>query len=150
MANVKYGPADSGRTISVILLPYAGTAPAQHAEMARILLVDDDPSIRTVVSLMLQRAGHCVTVASNGKESVALAEDQAPELVLSDLCMPEITGDEVLRAIKRIAPCAICILMTGDADQSTEFPDLDAQFLKKPFSMVTLIQTVESALCAAK
>lgn len=118
--------------------------------MASILLVDDDPSVRTVVSLMLERAGHRVSVAANGPESIELAEAHAPELVLSDLCMPGMAGDEVLRTIKETCPSAICILMTGDADQSSAFPDLDAQFLKKPFSMVTLIENVESALGAAK
>lgn len=118
--------------------------------MARILLVDDDPSVRTVVSLMLERAGHTVDVATNGAEALAKAAARPPELVLSDLCMPGMRGDEVLRAIKETAPYAICVLMTGDADQGTAFPGLDAQFLKKPFSMAGLIEAVESALGATK
>ncbi|RYZ79084.1 MAG: response regulator [Proteobacteria bacterium] len=79
--------------------------------MARILLVDDDLSVRTVVSLMLARGGHSVDVAASGEEAIVVAAENPPDLVLSDLCMPGMRGDEVLRKIKEEAPFSICFLM---------------------------------------
>lgn len=68
--------------------------------MARILIVDDDESVARVLTHFLREAGHAPSVASNGHQAL-LAVRAKPDLVLLDLGLPDISGDEVLRRLKR-------------------------------------------------
>lgn len=67
----------------------------------RILVVDDDPSVRDLVSLQLELEGHEVTTASDGAEALALIEaEPAPELVVLDVMMPQLNGWDVLERLR--------------------------------------------------
>lgn len=116
--------------------------------MARILLVDDDLSIRTVVALMLSRSGHRVSTACDGAEALEVAKTTSPDVVLSDLWMPGMRGDVLLRQISQAAPATSCILMTGDGEQQFHSERLVPSFLQKPFSYQELLDAVDGALCA--
>ena len=68
--------------------------------MARILVVDDEPSIRMLIRTILQGEGHQITTAANGREALEMVIENVPELIVLDLMMPEMDGVEVLRAIR--------------------------------------------------
>jgi len=118
---------------------------------ARILVVDDEPDLRTLANLALTQAGHDVVEASSGQEALALIDAAMPDLVLLDLLMPKQGGLEVLRILRsRPATAALpVIVLTGMDDESTtragfEFGATD--FLTKPFSIPQLAARVRACL----
>ncbi len=118
--------------------------------MARILVIDDDHSLREVVSFILDAAGHEVLAASDGQEGLALLE-QEPDLVITDVRMPGIDGIEVLRCIREesatISPPVIVLTAHGTVEQAVEAMQLGAfTYLLKPFARDELRLTVEQAL----
>ncbi|GDX82321.1 acetoacetate metabolism regulatory protein AtoC [Deltaproteobacteria bacterium] len=116
---------------------------------ARILVVDDEPSIRTVLRAHLARDGHDVAAAADGAEAVG-ALTQAPfDLVISDLRMPGMSGLELLSWCTREQPGLPVILITahGTVDAAVEALKLGAQdFITKPFDLDKLKQAVDKAL----
>ncbi len=66
-----------------------------------IAIVEDDQSIRDMYRLKFEADGYKVVVASNGKEGLVLAERSKPDVILLDLMMPEMTGDEMLKAMRK-------------------------------------------------
>ncbi len=118
--------------------------------MARILLIDDDISLREVVSFMLQEAGHEVLPAANGQAGLdRLNED--PDLVLTDIRMPGMDGMEVLKQIVEDAPAGappvIVLTAHGTVKQAVEAMRLGAfSYLLKPFARDELLLTVDQAL----
>jgi CheY-like chemotaxis protein/phosphoribosyl 1,2-cyclic phosphodiesterase len=118
---------------------------------ARILVVDDEPDLRTLANLALTQAGHVVVEASSGQEALALIDAAMPDLVLLDLLMPKQGGLEVLRILRsKPATAALpVIVLTGMDDERTtragfEFGATD--FLTKPFSIPQLAARVRAAL----
>ena len=73
---------------------------SETENMASILVIDDDPSIRTVFQRYLERLGYVVRVAANGREGIQLMEAEPPDLVITDIMMPEADGLEVIMAIR--------------------------------------------------
>ncbi len=69
--------------------------------MPKILLVEDNESIRKVMTLLLKRRGHDVLTAEDGEQAVALAQSEHPDLILMDLNLPVLDGWEATRRIKR-------------------------------------------------
>lgn len=117
--------------------------------MARILLIDDDTSLREVVSFMLQEAGHEVLPAADGQQGLDLL-DKNPDLVLTDIQMPVMDGMEVLRRIVEEDPEAspvIVLTAHGTVKQAVEAMRLGAfSYLLKPFARAELLLTVDQAL----
>jgi len=99
--------------------PRAATeTPAAPARALRILCIDDEPKIRDLLSDCLLAYNHAVTSGASGKEGLelfraALAQQQPFDLVITDLGMPEIDGEQVAREIKAMAPGVPVIMMTG-------------------------------------
>ena len=121
--------------------------------MARILLLDDSRTVLGIVGGHLREAGHEVYEASDGKLGLALFFQSHPDLVISDVVMPEMDGFEILRAIRATDPTTPMILMSGgghalrvdDLLRTARF--LGAwQVLRKPFSGEKLLQVVQGAL----
>jgi len=83
--------------------------------MARILVIDDDKDIRTLVEKFLSRDGHEVDLAENGKVGLKLAELNQYDLIITDIVMPEKDGIEVISALNRTFTPARIIAMTGGA-----------------------------------
>jgi DNA-binding response OmpR family regulator len=81
--------------------------------MARVLAIDDSPTVLEIVSERLTAAGHEVLQASDGKPGLTLFLRSSPDLVISDMVMPEMDGFEVLRAMRVAAPATPLILMSG-------------------------------------
>ena len=104
----------------------------------KILVVEDDPRLREAIvdTLMLKR--YEVTEAKNGKEAVVLLQEIQPDLVLTDINMPEMTGLELLAYIKQEHPWLPVLLMTayGDVSQAVQAMQQGADdYLMKPFEL---------------
>src|SRR5712692_8729479 len=115
---------------------------------ARILVVDDEASIRELCSRILSRA-YTVAVAGDGPTALAMARAQVPDLVLTDIRMPGISGLEAARQIISEAPDVSVVVMTGfnDFDNLRETVKLGVNgFLMKPFTPDDLLKTVGEGL----
>ncbi|HKY42372.1 MAG TPA: response regulator, partial [Pyrinomonadaceae bacterium] len=80
--------------------------------MANILVVDDELGMRQFLTHLLQREGHVVRVAENGREALDLLHAQAPDLIISDIRMPDMGGVDLLRAAREMLPEVEVIMMT--------------------------------------
>src|SRR5438552_13745174 len=90
---------------------------SKHAARRRILVVDDEPSIRRILSLVLQRDGHVVTEACSGAEALSLFEPGKFDLVFTDHFMPMMKGDELAAALKRRAPQQMIVMLTASLER---------------------------------
>jgi two-component system response regulator PilR (NtrC family) len=79
----------------------------------KILMVDDDPDVSEVLELMLTQMGHDVTAVTEGKEAIARFARDSYDLVITDVFMPEISGWEVVEAVKQKSPETPVFLITG-------------------------------------
>ncbi len=114
-------------------------------ENANVLVVDDEGAIRYSVSKTLQRVGYNVSEAASGEEALDIMKKQHFDVVLTDIRMPGLTGVELLRRIKEVAPDAIVILMTGYASLGTAVEALRLgahDYLIKPSSSQDIRQSV--------
>lgn len=114
-------------------------------ENANVLVVDDEGAIRYSVSKTLQRVGYNVSEAASGEEALDIMKKQHCDVVLTDIRMPGLTGVELLRRIKEVAPDAIVILMTGYASLGTAVEALRLgahDYLIKPSSSQDIRQSV--------
>lgn len=118
---------------------------------ARVLVVDDDLGIRTVLARLLRAEGYNVTLASDGLEALSLMQSAGYDLVISDVNMPGITGIELCRSMKHNAATRFVpvILVTGAADAELRLVGITAgadDFLNKPYDAVELRARVRSLL----
>jgi CheY-like chemotaxis protein len=114
----------------------------------RLLVIDDNPTIRTTVGSLLRDLGHTVAVAESGAAGLALLLETPVDLVLTDLQMPGLTGWEVARLVKAMDPRLPVVLVTGSAP--TIPPDQPERvwvdtILPKPFEVADM-QMVIGAL----
>ena len=85
----------------------------------RVLVVDDERSMRELLSIVLKRDGHDVLVAENGARAIELLKKQRVDILITDIRMPQISGVDVLREAKKIDPEIISIVMTAFASTDT-------------------------------
>jgi two-component system response regulator PilR (NtrC family) len=117
--------------------------------MANLLIVDDELGMRQFLTHLLQREGHKVRVAENGRVAMELLRQESAELILSDIRMPDMSGIELLRASRAFLPEVEVIMMTAFAnvDTAREAFLLGAyDFVQKPFDNDLLKETVARAL----
>ena len=113
-------------------------ASAEPAAKPRILIVDDEPSMREMLRIVLRRDGYDVTVAANGTEAIDILKRDRMDLLLSDIRMPDISGVEVLRVAKEANRDLVAFMMTAFAstDTAVEAMRLGAvDYFTKPFNM---------------
>jgi two-component system, cell cycle sensor histidine kinase and response regulator CckA len=116
-----------------------------------VLVVDDEPFIRDVVSMMIEGLGFAVLVAADGSEGVQLVEKHRQEifLVICDLSMPGMDGWQTITALRAIAPELPVALASGhrvDAAMCREHPDQPWVIMNKPYVFEALNELVQRAL----
>jgi two-component system KDP operon response regulator KdpE len=114
----------------------------------RILIVDDERQITRVLRTALQSSGYEVTVANNGLEAFDLFKSTSPDLIITDLAMPEMGGIELTRAVRRIAETPIIVLSVRE-QETMKVAALDEgadDYVTKPFSMPELLARVRANL----
>jgi DNA-binding response OmpR family regulator len=120
--------------------------------MARILIIDDEPHILLMVKKMMERAGYEVDLASNGSDGLRLFDHIQPDLVITDIIMPEKEGLETIREMRRKNKDLPIIAMSGggkiSADNYLETARIfgAARLVEKPFSQKLLLSYVEELL----
>jgi two-component system, NtrC family, response regulator PilR len=115
----------------------------------KILVVDDEQSLREVLSIMLKRAGYAVTSAMDGEEAIELLNKEIFDLVITDLRMPKIDGMEVLKAVKSASPETVVLIITAfaSADSAVEAMKQGAyDYLTKPFQVDEVQLIIRNAL----
>ena len=121
--------------------------------MAKILIVEDDESVRSFASRALASAGHATDTAGDGEEGLARIAEAGGgyDLVLSDIRMPAMDGIEMADKAARAYPGLKVMLMTGFADQRERASELDGTVLgvlQKPFTLAEMRACVERCLAA--
>jgi two-component system, OmpR family, response regulator ResD len=117
--------------------------------LGRVLVIDDDPTLREVVSDYLRRAGLDVAEASDGLAALALAEAAAPDLVVLDLMLPGIDGLEVCRRLRAAHPGVAVVMLTARGEEEDRIAGFEVgadDYVVKPFSPRELTLRVQSVL----
>ena len=116
--------------------------------MTRILVVDDERQITRMLRASLRASGYEVESAANGRDALALFEEHRPDMVITDLAMPQMDGLELTRAIRRRASTPILVLSVRDADtmKITALDEGADDYITKPFSMPELLARVRAQL----
>src|SRR3989475_11142417 len=115
----------------------------------RVLVVDDERSMRELLAIMLRQAGHDVTLAEGGEQAVDVLKNEAFDLVITDLRMRKVDGLGVLRAAKEHSPGAVGLVVTAFASTETavEAMKLGAyDYVTKPFKLEEIKLTIANAL----
>jgi len=119
---------------------------------ARILVVEDEPSIREVVSLYLRRAGYDVSVVQDGQEALESLAGQMPDLVVLDLMLPKVDGLEITRWLRERGDTPI-IMLTARREERDRIAGLEMgadDYVVKPFSPQELVSRVRAVLRRTK
>ena len=114
-------------------------------ELSRILVVDDEPTILQFVDRVLRDAGYVPTLAGSGPQALEAAKPGVFDLLLTDVAMPEMSGDELARQLRVIEPHLKVLYLTGYADRLFKEKITlweDEAFLEKPCSVTGLLEAV--------
>jgi DNA-binding NtrC family response regulator len=121
----------------------------KRREQTRILIIDDDESIRKTVSKALERAGYVVDTAENGTEAIEKAEANFYNLALIDIRLPDMEGTKLLTAMKETVPKMVKIIITGypSLPNAIEAVKRGADdYVLKPFDMENVLATIKEKL----
>jgi len=123
--------------------------PVSRTDTVRILVTDDERSMRELLAIVLRREGYEVLVAHDGATAIAALERGSVDLLISDIKMPDMTGIDVLRAAKTLDPSLPAIMMTAFASQETAIEALRlgaCDYMIKPFNVDELKVKVREKL----
>jgi len=116
---------------------------------ARILIVEDEESIRTVLATILEEEGYITETAQNGKEAIEKSEAKFYNLALIDIRLPDMEGTELLTAIRETTPKMVKIIMTGypSLQNAVEAVNKGADaYILKPFKIEDILKTIKEEL----
>ncbi len=116
---------------------------------ATVMVVDDEDRIRRILAIQLQKAGYNVISIGEGQEAMALLNKVDIDVVISDIRMPGITGDQILRYIKTNSPAIPVVMLTGVVDVETAVGIMRSgayDYLVKPVKKDELLITIHRAL----
>ncbi|MDE2975072.1 MAG: response regulator transcription factor [Gemmatimonadota bacterium] len=133
----------------------AGTAADESAVRTRVLVVEDDPGIAAVVAYQLARAGYRVETVATGTEGLESLQREIPDLVVLDRMLPGLSGDELLKLVRRDpATAAVPVLvLTAKRERADRIEGLEMgadDYLTKPFSPRELVLRVDAILRRAR
>lgn len=117
--------------------------------MLTILVVEDTPSVRDLICDYLQKKGYQVLQANNGKDALDKALKQKPDIVVTDVVMPEMNGFELCRSLKKNPvtqnlPIVLCTSKNQNIDRMWGMKQGADIYLTKPFTEDDIIQAVQS------
>jgi CheY-like chemotaxis protein len=123
--------------------------PAEKTVPTVVMVVDDEPQVLDIERHILERAGYQVLLAASALDAIARLTDGPPlDLLITDLDMPELGGDEMVSRIRAIRPDLKVLFVTGHADLLMETPRRweGEAFLEKPFTEESLREAVSLLL----
>lgn len=144
-----------GTTVNVLLLPTAArparnepdAEPAARGNVESLLIIDDDPDVRSLAEDFLSEIGYRVRAAGGGEAALRMLEEFTPDLVLADFAMPGDNGAEVARRIRRKMPAVPILFFSGYADtRALEAAVGEAPLLRKPFRPSELAAAIRTLL----
>jgi DNA-binding NtrC family response regulator len=118
-------------------------------EKKKILVVDNEETTRETLLKILEREGYQVLTANDGQAALEIIKEQRVNVVVSDVCMPRMDGNKLLKMAKAISPEVEVILMTGHGKMEMGVEALKEgafDFIQKPFTKLALQKTVKQAL----
>lgn len=118
--------------------------------MAKVLIVEDHPTMRDAMRLVLEEDGHQVEEAVDGENGIAMARQHPPDLMLLDLNIPVVSGSDVLEALKAdpatTGVLVVIVTATGEEGRKRAIALGADDYITKPFSPLALLRTVERVL----
>ena len=120
--------------------------------MAHILIVDDDPLIRLALREALGSEGHRITEAPDGRAALIYYRQRHPDLIITNIVMPEVDGLEVIKALRRDFPDAKVIALSGyDEKDANGYLELAREYgaahmFRKPFDRDQMVEVVREML----
>ncbi len=131
---------------------FVPSGPANPEQMkSRVLVADDDPSTRALITMALQEAGYDCVLAADGRSALEKARAMRPDLVVLDVGMPFMTGDEVQRELRRdprtrYIPVVFVTAKRTTAEMAARLRNGADDYVAKPFDIDELVARIESAL----
>jgi CheY-like chemotaxis protein len=124
----------------------------QSSDAPTILVIDDDPAMRMIVSLSLKLCGYVVIAAGNGEEALGVAQaNPRIRVIVLDVVMSGLSGTELAARLTAIVPAATVLFCSGHAPSALKRYGIDpasANFLQKPCSGIVLQQKIEELMLA--
>jgi YesN/AraC family two-component response regulator len=123
---------------------------------AKVLIIDDEELVLAGWEYALSSAGYQVSKASKGKDAVAIAKREKPDVVITDLFMPVMNGVEICKQIKAVSPGSDVVLISGYPEETPKFQMAFVRaggrdlFLRKPLFKEELVEAVEKILRGRK
>jgi len=138
------------KATSQVATAASGAVAGSDAKGMRILLVDDDSEIVDSMRTVLESRGYQILVARDGNQGLAMAEADAPDLVVLDMMMPKRSGFLVLEKLRRSSPNPVRVIMITANEGSrhkayAEMLGVD-DYIRKPFAMDRLLDSVDRLL----
>ena len=123
--------------------------------MAQVLVIDDEEPVRFMLQVALQKAGHVVEVADTGRKALLQVSKSLPDLVITDIIMPDMEGIETIIQLKKNCPDMPIIAISGGGRmENRDYLDLAKQCgaiqtFEKPFNTKALIEAVNAELASS-
>jgi len=119
------------------------------ADAAKIVLIEDDREIRSTITSVLSAAGYDVSAAHNGVEGQKLISSSDPDLIITDMMMPQLGGFPVLEFLKNLKnPPPVIMITANEGGRHKAYAEMlgVSDYLRKPFAMDVMLEAVEKAL----
>lgn len=110
----------------------------------RVLVIEDEPDVMSLLVRHLSRLGCTVEQASTGHDGLRAARENPPDVVVVDILLPDIDGNEVVRRLRAPGPTQSCRVVTTSILDPSEYPELGDQVLSKPFSRRSVEQMLDA------
>ena len=119
-----------------------------------LMILDDDSAVRHTWTIIFRQQGYEVVPVEHGQAAIDAARERAPDLLLADIRLPDMTGIEAAQRVQQLAPACHVLLISGDSDSSEALAEARAQgstfeVLPKPISPPDLIQRIAERLKAS-